>query len=285
MSITLRSPAKLNWFLRVLEPRPDGYHDLETVFQELELADELTFSYAGDERCSIRGFPEDVPAETNLITRAWEQLRQDFPDQVSGIQVDAVKRLPRGGGLGGGSSNCAAALKAMNQLFDLRLSDDDLEMRGARLGSDVPFFVRGGCAIGAGRGELLTQVQQTHAHHLVLVVPPKGISTAAAFAHLDSLPQRPRPDFSAEDVVAARNSGSAEELAAVIYNDFEIPLAGLDWYEEICNALREAGVLKTFLCGSGSTVASLVRNAEESWIISKLLNKHLRCSVFNTRTA
>src|SRR5690606_38610901 len=113
-------------------------------FQELEIADDLTFSHAAVDQCSIEGFPPDVSYETNLITRSWRLLKQHFPSRVGGIHCQAVKRLPRGGGLGGGSSNGAVALRACNELFNLQLSHSELETLGAELGSDVPFFIRGG---------------------------------------------------------------------------------------------------------------------------------------------
>lgn len=262
--ISTQSHAKLNWFLRVKELRQDGYHELETVFQELTLADKLTFEPIDAPICQIEGFPPDVPPDANLIRRAWRLLCDKFPHQVKGVSCRAEKILPRGGGLGGGSSNAAAALRAINHLYSLSLSAEDLEQLGAALGSDVSFFVRGGCALGTARGEKLQQFPHSSEYHVVLLFPSEGISTQKAFARLDSLPNRLEPAHSAHEVLWALEAADPRRLARLIWNDFELAVAGERWFETGRNALLQSGALAAFLCGSGSTIAGLAENLQDA---------------------
>jgi 4-diphosphocytidyl-2-C-methyl-D-erythritol kinase len=250
--------------LRVHEPRADGFHDIETLFQELDLGDDLFFrSRPESVGCNIKGFPEDVVPETNLITRAWELMRRGFPD-IGGLNVEAVKRIPRGGGLGGGSSNAAATLGAINELYKLNLPTNQLEKLGAQLGSDVPFFVQGGIATGHGRGEQLVHLEDGPAYHLVLVFPTEGVSTREAYARLDHIPHRPAPRASLDDVIEVFQAGDPHALAQVIHNDFELAVADESWFKQTTLALDGSGSLRTFLCGSGSTIAGLAADLNHS---------------------
>lgn len=260
-ALTVRSHAKLNWYLRVLDPRPDGYHDLETIFETLELADTLRFTPLDAAECRISGFPPDVPAERNLITRAWQVLREEFPERVRGLQVEAEKTLPRGGGLGGGSSNAAAALLALDRLYGLSLPTERLVELGARLGSDVAFFVMGGCAVATGRGEILTPLEAPGEFHLVLVLPDEPVPTGEAYARLDAI-ARPAPAAALGEAAEAVKAGDPVRLARLIVNDFELVVVDRPWFRKCCEALREGGALRAFLCGSGSTVAGLAENQE-----------------------
>jgi 4-diphosphocytidyl-2-C-methyl-D-erythritol kinase len=288
--ICIRSRAKLNWYLRVGPPRPDGYHDIETLFQELDLADELTFTAVPDSQtCSIDGFPPDVPADTNLITRGWQLLRRDHRN-IGGLHVAAEKRLPRGGGLGGGSSNAAATLCALNQLYDVNLTAAQLQDLGAQLGSDVPFFIRGGLAKGHGRGEKLEHLSDLPSYHLVLVFPTHGISTREAYARLDALHARTAPITPLSEVVKALQSGNPSALAAVIYNDFELAAQAESWFSETVFTMNNCGALRTFLCGSGSTIAGLATDLNHSLEMYKRLCNILPyscctvCTFTGTRT-
>lgn len=255
--IVIESHAKINWYLRILDRRPDGYHNLETVFQEIGLGDSLAFEATDSAECQIDGFPADVPAESNLITKAWELMRTEFPGKVRGLHVQAQKEIPRGGGLGGGSSNAAAALKAVNELFDLKLPASDLEMRGATLGSDVPFFIRGGCAIGRGRGERLTPVKHNLRCGLILLFPGVHVNTGEAYKKLSGI-KRNSPDNGIESVLTALNTNDLNALCQATYNDFENTVVESKWFDEARAYLALAGCHRSFLCGSGSTVAGLV---------------------------
>ncbi len=255
---TWASPAKINWYLRVLGRRPDGYHDIETVFQSLDLHDELEFHPVPGGECTITGMPGDVPLERNLVWRAWEALRRRWPERVGGVDVVVRKRIPMGGGLGGGSSNAATALRAVVRTFDLRVAEADLHAIAVSLGSDVPFFLVGGCAVGRGRGETLEPVEPMPPLELVLLFPEESVSTAEAYRVLGGM-ERPGPVCQVADFLQALRSGDPERIAASVHNDFERVVADRPWYRHARDVLERAGCSRAFLTGSGSTVVGVPR--------------------------
>ena len=260
--LELNSPAKINWLLHVGAKRPDGYHDLVTLFQELELSEKMRFRILHKEECRLSGYPPDISAESNLVTRAWQLMRQEFPGRIAGLDVQVDKSLPQGGGLAGGSSNCAAALKAINILNNLELTDDKLQELGSRLGSDVPFFIRGGLALGRGRGEILEPLPSPPSYHLVLIMPPERMSTSEAFRLLDSVQRVSLSPHTMFHFLTELQSGEINRLARVVKNDFEFVAEKYDWFIRARQNLLDAGAIKVLLCGSGSTVAGFGRDLD-----------------------
>lgn len=251
------SYAKINWYLRILDRRPDGYHNLETVFQEVELADRLAIEPIEEPQCVIEGMPFDLPFEKNLIYRAWARLREAFPEKVRGIRVEVDKRIPDGGGLGGGSSNAATTLCAVNELFSLGVTWQELERFGAELGSDVAFFVRGGCAVGRGRGEILEPVDGVQPFEIGLVFPGVRTSTAEAYQRLAALPERPRPSRPLDHVLDALRMGDDAFLSKAVFNDFDAVYRHEPWYCRAVELLQELGFERCMLSGSGSTLIGI----------------------------
>ncbi|WP_439101897.1 4-(cytidine 5'-diphospho)-2-C-methyl-D-erythritol kinase [Congregibacter sp.] len=188
-SITVSAPAKLNLFLHITEQRPDGYHNLQTMFQLLDFGDELTLSAREDGEIYLHcenGALEDVAPKDNLIVRAARLLQDVSPaqpgNQGRGADIKLLKRLPSGGGLGGGSSDAASTLLALNQLWKLNLSIDVLADIGRQLGADVPVFVRGHSAWAEGIGEELSPVELPERWFLV-IHPGCHVSTKVIFSH------------------------------------------------------------------------------------------------------
>ena len=173
------APAKINLFLRVLGRRPDGYHELQTAFQFLAYGDEIWLSVRADGRIRRCNELADVSEESDLTLRAARQL-QSFSGTTLGVDIGVKKRIPLGGGLGGGSSDAATVLVALNQLWRLRLPVNILAKLGLALGADVPVFVRGRAAWGEGVGEHLTPIELEEPWYLV-VHPGCHVSTAAVF--------------------------------------------------------------------------------------------------------
>src|SRR4051812_28052544 len=181
--LTLQAPAKVNLTLEVLGRRPDGYHDVCSVVQAISLADELTFAPAAN--ITLRCSQPELQGPGNLACRAADLLRRATGVR-DGAALTLTKRVPVAAGLGGGSSDAAAALRGLNTLWRLRLAEERLADLAAQLGSDVPFFLQpGGCALVEGRGERLTPLPALPTQWLVLVKPPVGISAAAAYGALD----------------------------------------------------------------------------------------------------
>jgi len=193
--LTLPAPAKLNLWLHILGRRADGYHELETVFQFLEHADQLSFEVRQDGEIRLHDTLASVAHDSNLIVRAARALQQASGCTL-GASIWLDKVLPMGGGIGGGSSDAATTLLALDHLWQLGWSHDRLAELGLTLGADVPVFVRGHAAFAQGVGERLTPVDPAEPWYVVLV-PQVSVSTAEIFSHpqltRDSLPLKMRP--------------------------------------------------------------------------------------------
>ncbi|MCX7624750.1 MAG: 4-(cytidine 5'-diphospho)-2-C-methyl-D-erythritol kinase [Candidatus Sumerlaeaceae bacterium] len=276
MTVELRSHGKINWYLRVVQRRADGFHEIETIYQEIALADEMIFEPMETPECDILGMPFELPKEQNLIWRAWKCMREHCGSVVEGLRVRIKKSIPACGGLGGASSNAATTLRAVNMLYKLGLADEQLEDFAASLGSDVPFFVRGGCAVGTGRGEMLQRVERVPSYSLLLAFPEAKVSTAEAYRRLSTL-QRPTPRYSVWEVVKLLREGGIDELASAIHNDFEILVNQEPWFTNACSTLKQFGCLRTFLSGSGSTVVGL-KNALDHPLCANRSEKYVNPS-------
>ncbi|WP_263224851.1 4-(cytidine 5'-diphospho)-2-C-methyl-D-erythritol kinase [Pseudomonas alabamensis] len=193
--LTLPAPAKLNLWLHILGRRADGYHELETVFQFLEHADQLSFEVRQDGEIRLHDTLASVAHDSNLIVRAARALQQASGCTL-GADIWLDKVLPMGGGIGGGSSDAATTLLALDHLWQLDWSHERLAELGLTLGADVPVFVRGHAAFAQGVGERLTPVDPAEPWYVVLV-PQVSVSTAEIFSHpqltRDSLPLKMRP--------------------------------------------------------------------------------------------
>lgn len=250
---SMQSPAKLNLFLEVTEKRPDGFHNLESVFLAIDLADSLSAELDGTGAitlaCDYPGLPRD---SRNLVVRAAETLRR-VAGMQSGIRFVLNKRIPPGSGLGGGSSNAATALRLANQVWQCGLRDDELARLAPGLGSDVPFFFKRGACLCRGRGEIVTPLPFLLPNlRLAVVLPDIHSNTAEAFRDL-SLPG-PGERISAEQFLEAMVSNDANAMAARAFNRFEAtvfrryPPLG-----QVRRKLAEAG-LRARLSGSGSAL-------------------------------
>jgi 4-diphosphocytidyl-2-C-methyl-D-erythritol kinase len=228
-----RSYAKINWSLRITGKRSDGFHDLETIFQTISLHDELTFRDADELslRCDDPTIPTD---ETNLVLRAARAVG------VGNVAIELRKRIPAGGGLGGGSSNAAAVLRAFGK--------GDLTGLALSLGSDVPFFLVGGTAYATGRGEVLTPMAPMSGIELLLVLPEEKVMTREAFARITH--------FSEPLGIDAYRDFSA------FTNDFEEPVfAMLPRLRQLKERLYAAGARWAQMSGSGSTLVGVFESA------------------------
>ena len=226
-SITLPAPAKLNLFLHIVGRRPDGYHELQTLFQFLDYGDDLTFTLTPDRPgARLTQALADVPDQDNLIIRAAGALAATAPGVLPGVDISLTKRLPMGGGLGGGSSNAATTLLALNHLWQLNLSIDELAELGLGLGADVPVFVRGQAALGEGVGERLTPVTPPEDWFLVLK-PECNINTGKIFSEEGLTRDTPRikiaPAFEGD---ASRYRNDCEDVVRRLYPEVN---RSLDW--------------------------------------------------------
>lgn len=180
-SLVLPSPAKLNLFLHILGRRPDGYHELQTLFQFLDYGDTITLTPRGDNSIVLEQSVPGVPDEENLVIRAARQLAATAGNAIAGVSIAIDKKLPMGGGLGGGSSNAATTLLGLNHLWGLDRSLKELAELGLTLGADVPVFIHGHAAWGEGVGERLTNANPPE-DWFVVIKPSCDISTKEIFS-------------------------------------------------------------------------------------------------------
>ena len=266
-SVTVRAPAKVNVQLAVGDQRPDGFHDLANVFLAVGLYDDVTASRSdGGLRVTAEGrdtggIPLD---ETNLAARAAVLLAKRYGIEPD-VRLHIVKDIPVAGGMAGGSADAAAALVACDALWGTGATHQELLAICAELGSDVPFSLVGGAALGLGRGELLTPVEVGGSFHWVFVTAQEGLPTPAVYRECDRL-RRAEPEFVAEPVadsalLAALRAGDASALAASLPQSNDLQRAALSLRPELGDTLSaglSAGALAGLVSGSGPTVAFLV---------------------------
>lgn len=262
----------MNLFLEIRGRRPDGYHEIESVFQELDLADEVEVGFCGEGGARLECDAPGVPTgEGNLALRAaqrWQQRAGVNP----GARITLRKRIPAGGGLGGASSDAAAVLRLLNRQADPGLDPDALADLAAELGSDVPFFLHGGTCLCRGRGERIEPVTGARGVPVVLILPEWGISTPAAYAALT------QEDFGERDAVAittALTGGTGQEVAEACFNRFEMAVERIEPRQgALRRRLEAAGFADVRMSGSGSTLYQVVRDGEAA---EDLLDRALQC--------
>ena len=269
-SVTVRVPGKVNLYLAVGECRDDGYHELTTIFHAVSLLDEVTVRNADVLSLDMSGEGvESLPTdERNLAWRAAE-LMAEHVGRSPDVAITVEKSIPVAGGMAGGSADAAAVLVGMNTLWELGVPRRDLHALAAQLGSDVPFALHGGTALGTGRGEELATVLARNTFHWVLAFAAGGLSTPAVFTELDRLRETadsnraepPRLD-DPEPVLAALASGDPTQLAPLLGNDLQPAAVSLDpGLRRTLRAGAEAGALAGIVSGSGPTCAFLCASA------------------------
>ena len=256
----ISAAAKVNLALEVLSRRADGYHEIATVMQAVDLSDRLTLEEAPT--LEVRTSAPDVPTdERNLAYRAAAAVR-DAAKVDRGVRITLDKRIPVAAGLGGGSTDAAAVLAGLNRLWGLRWPVERLEELAVGLGMDVPFFLRGGAALGTGRGEQLTALRSA-VLALVLVNPRFPVSTAETYGRMR--PALYSDGSRSRAVAGALASRSAGRVATSLYNG--LALAAREAYPQIGQmeaALTAAGALGAMMSGSGPTVFGVARSWEQA---------------------
>jgi 4-diphosphocytidyl-2-C-methyl-D-erythritol kinase len=259
--INLTAPAKLNLTLDILGRRPDGYHELQMVMQSVSLCDDVRVRETEGQGLSVCCDQPELPSgPENLAWRAAEAFFQAVGLR-RGMEISLTKRIPAQAGLAGGSADAAAVLRGLRALLAPELPLRELERIGARVGSDVPFCVRGGTALAEGRGERLTPLPALPPCWIVLCKPSFGLSTPALFGRVRAEALERRPDLAA--VRAALEAGSLEGVAARLCNVFEEVLTPDEKREirAIRRRLESCGALGGAMSGSGPTVFGLFADA------------------------
>lgn len=268
-SVTVRVPAKVNLQLSVGPREANGYHNLVTVFQAVSIFDDVTLtkshpgsgvtiSVTGEQ---THGVPEDA---SNLAVKAAHLIGEKFDIDVD-VHIEVKKSIPVAGGMAGGSADAAATLVAMDALYKLEATREELLELGSQLGSDVPFMITGGTAVGTGRGDQLTAALSRGTYHWVFALSSVGLSTPAVYAECD----RMRADLEVADpkvsdaLMQALLSGDPELVGRSLSNDLQNPACSLrPALTLVLEVGREYGALGAIVSGSGPTVAFLVADEE-----------------------
>ena len=299
--IRIDTPAKVNFFLELHGRREDGFHQIDTVMQTVSLWDQLRIDSAdGNEvelSCQLRqpsgqpGEKDTIPTDhRNLVVRACKRLQEyasenqiDSPFRPAGLKIQLTKWIPSAAGLGGASSDCAAALVGANRAWGLGLSLPQLHSIAAELGSDVPFFLYGGAARCTGRGEVIQPVSATAGVDLVIVKPPVAISTKDVFNRVDLGQADP---VSADRSIDAIATGRRQLIANSMFNRLAKPASQLtDQLEPMEKLFDRAGSLGHQMSGSGSSYFGIFPNRKAARVARQQLASQLKdCRVFAVRT-
>ena len=264
-SVTVRAPGKVNLYLAVGDRRDDGYHELTTVFHAVSLLDEITVRNSDVLSLEITGEGAgELPADEGNLAWLAAELMAEHVGRSPDVAITIEKAIPVAGGMAGGSADAAAVLVAMNNLWELGVPRRDLHALGAQLGSDVPFALHGGTALGTGRGEELATVLARTMFHWVLALSATGLSTPAVFAEIDRLREAgdpPRLD-DPEPLLAALAAGDPYQLAPLLGNELQAAAISLDpGLRRTLRAGSDAGALAGIVSGSGPTCAFLCDDA------------------------
>lgn len=264
-SITLQAYAKINLGLDVIRKRRDGYHEVKMIMQNISLSDTLDLRKATGseiELCSATG--EDVPEvpmnADNLIYKAIQMLKDEFQIK-EGVHAILTKRIPVAAGMAGGSTDAAAALKGMNQLFELGLSEQELCERGVKLGADIPYCIMGGTALSEGIGEKLTALPEIPDCWILIAKPPIAVSTGFVYGNLKVKELAEHPDIDGMvEAIKSRNLGGIVDRMGNVLETVTIPAYPV--IETIKDQMLEHGAENALMSGSGPTVFGIFKDEQ-----------------------
>lgn len=277
--VVVRVPAKINLQLAVGPLGADGFHEVTTVFQAISLFDDVTLKHAPESSgisltlsgATSSGVPVD---DENLAMRAAKLMAEKY-DLSTDLAIHLKKEIPVAGGMAGGSADAAGVIVAMDALFDIGLSRDEMETIAAQLGSDVPFGISGGIAIGRGRGDQLTPALSRGNYHWVLALSGQGLSTPAVYQECDRLREGldiASPQVS-DSMMQALRAGDPVALGAALSNDLQAAACSLrPALRLVLDVGRDYGALGSIVSGSGPTVAFLVEDEEKSMDLTVALS-------------
>ncbi len=268
--------AKINISLDITGRRDDGYHDMVMVMQTVSISDDVTISVNDSGRISASSNLRFIPGDDrNLAVRAAKRYLEEIGETVSGLNIDIRKTIPVGAGMGGGSSDAAAVFRAMNRLFENRLSPDELEKLAADVGSDTAFCVKGGTMLATGRGELLSELPAFPDCIFVVCKPEFSISTPELFKKIDSAPIKAHPDTAG--ILQALDEGKLAEICHRMYNVFEdVDDRRMRTVREIKNRLLDFGALGSVMTGTGSAVFGIFDNRQAAEEAERDLKRDFR---------
>ena len=275
MEIKLKAYAKVNLALDVLRKRPDGYHDVKMIMQNISLYDELTFSVVDNKlqdnyNILLTSNSEKIPTdERNLIYKAVKLMFDEYNINAD-IKIHLEKHIPVEAGMAGGSTDCAAAIKAVNELFALGLSEKEMMDIGVRLGADVPFCIMARTALSEGIGEVLSPLKPIPSCYILVAKPPISVSTGMVYKNLKCDELKSHPDI--DGMIDALSKGSLSEVAARMDNVLETVTVSLyPKIEVLKGIMKDKGALNSIMSGSGPTVFGIFEKPDEASLAKEFI--------------
>ena len=261
--IQLRAYGKINLGLDVLRKRPDGYHDLEMIMQSVGVYDDVIITKIEEKQIVVQTDTLVLKNEKgNLAYMAAKLLLDEFGIE-QGVRIELRKRIPIAGGMAGGRADCAATLKGVNELFELKLSREELMERGVKLGADVPYCIMGGTALAEGIGEILTPLPNPPEADVIIAKPPISVSTAFVYGKIRPEQLKIHPDT--KGLIDALQQKDLKQLADLLFNVMEsVTIPEYPVIEELKQALLKDGALGAIMSGSGPTVFALFDEREKA---------------------
>lgn len=287
--IQIHAPAKINLWLNVMDKRLDNYHEVSMIMQSLALGDRITIRAAFQEGIYLQSNIQGVAPEDNIAYKAARLVEETYllpRGQKLAVEINIDKYIPMAAGLAGGSTDAAAVLKGLNQLYNLALTDEQLEMLASQLGSDVPFCLHGGTQIATGRGEILHRAPELDTIAVVLAKPVESLSTAKVYDDYKSAYQLVASDL--DRVVEAIAQHDYATLCNLMRNSLEkVSISHLPIIQDLKEAMLDYGADFSMMSGSGPTVFGLTKTREEARHLAQSLRADRRfqdCSIIETTT-
>ncbi|MCR5703514.1 MAG: 4-(cytidine 5'-diphospho)-2-C-methyl-D-erythritol kinase [Eubacterium sp.] len=261
--IQLKAYGKINLGLDVLRKRSDGYHDLEMIMQSVGVYDDVFIEKIEENKIVVKTDSLVLENEKGNLAYMAAKLLQDEFEIHQGVQITLYKRIPIAGGMAGGSADCAATLKGINELFSLGLSQEELMERGVKLGADVPYCILGGTALAEGIGEKLTPLPNPPKASVIIAKPPISVSTAFVYGRIRPEQLGKHPDT--KGIMEALEQKSLKQLASLLFNVMEtVTIPEYPIIEEVKQFLLAEGALGAIMSGSGPTVFALFDSEEKA---------------------
>lgn len=258
--IYIKAKAKVNLTLEVLNKREDGYHNIKSIFQALSLHDDLKIEKIDDDVFELDTNVEKINNNQNIVYKAYTALKERFED-ITGVKVTLEKKVPMQAGLGGGSADCAAFLLAMNRLFKLGLSMEELKEIGKKLGADVVPCLYDHAVIAEGIGDEITEIDTDFEYDIVIIKPVISCNTKEMYEKLDCM-EKTKESCGTDMVVQALKEHNVKQIAENLYNDFEIAMQDSTLIRRIKEEFSANGALGSLMTGSGSCVFGIFEDKE-----------------------
>ncbi len=260
--IKLRAMAKINLNLLITGKRDNGYHDIKSVFQIVDLADELTIKKSKEFKLVTNSDVLNSDLENNIIFKAYNYMKSLYP-AIGGVTVCLDKKIPMEAGLGGGSSDCASFLLGLNKLFDLNISQTKLEKIGAKLGADVVPLMHRGAYLVTGIGDVLKKINAKAKYYVLIIKPDFSSSTKEMYKEYDNNKDLVQVD-NTDKIIKFLETGDFSLLPGSLYNVFEEVNPNKDKILEIKKEMKESGAVEALLSGSGSCIYGIYNNGEKA---------------------